>query len=127
MDDVLGISPFFETPQPPRERDLTKDVEYEELDPVEEVQIDAFVSKQLVQANKEVLHSRRHEGLERDQIRNRVQIGNRTSHLPMHVLVTRGEDVWNLAALHPGHDDIVKLGLMFWPLEVSGYLHRKTR
>lgn len=111
MDDVLDISPFFETPQPPRERNLTKDVKHEELDPVEEVQVDALVSKQLVQADKEVLHSRRHEALERKQIRNRVQIGHRTSHPPMHVLVTGGEDVWNLTALHSRHDRIVKLGL----------------
>ena len=47
MDDVLDISPLFETPQPPRERDLTKDVEHEELDPFEEVQVDVLVNKQL--------------------------------------------------------------------------------
>lgn len=111
MDDILDVSPLFETPQPPRERNLTQDVEHEELDPLEEVQVDALVSKQLVQADKEVLHSGRHEGLERGQICYRVQIGNRTSHEPMHVLVTGGEDVWNLAALHSGHDGIIKLGL----------------
>lgn len=68
MNDVPDISPLFETPQPPRERDLTKDVEHKELNPVEEVQVDTLVSKQLVQTDKEVLHSRRHERLKRDQI-----------------------------------------------------------
>jgi hypothetical protein len=65
MDDALDISPLFETPQPPRERDLTKDIEHEELDPVEEIQIDVLVSKQLIQTDKEILHSRSHEVLER--------------------------------------------------------------
>ena len=111
MDHALDICPLFETPQPPREGDLTKDVEHEELDPGKEVQLDTLVRKPLVQADKEVSHRRRHERLEREQVGNRVQIRNGPSHPPMHVLVAGGEDVGDLAALHPRHDGVVKLGL----------------
>ena len=111
MNDILDISPLIETSQPPRERDLTKDVEHEELDPLEEVQLDALVNKQLVQADKKVFQSRRHEGLEVEEVSDRVQISNRTSHLAMHILIASGEDIWNLAPLHSGHDGIIKFGL----------------
>ena len=69
------------------------------------------------------MQSRRHEGLERDQICDRVQISNRTSHLPMYILVTGGEDVWDLAAFHSGHDGIIKLGLGSG-CQRCRYLHR---
>ena len=111
VNDVFDISPFIEPSQPPRERDLTKDVEHEELDPLEEVQLDIFVNKQLVQSDKKVLQSRRHEGLEVEEVSDRVQISNRASHLAMHILIASGEDIWNLAALHSGHDGVIKFRL----------------
>lgn len=66
MNDVLDIFLLFETSQSSRKRDLIENVEHEELNSVEEIQVDVLVSKQLVQANKEVLHNKRHENLERD-------------------------------------------------------------
>lgn len=67
LDDTVHIPSLIKTPQPPRERDLTKNVKHKVLDPLKEIHIDALIGKQLVQAGKEKLHGRRHQRFQRKQ------------------------------------------------------------
>jgi hypothetical protein len=71
LDDALHVLPLLKKSQLLGECNLSKDVEHEELDSLEEVQLNVLVSKLLIQASKEVSQGRSHEWLHREQVSDR--------------------------------------------------------